>query len=111
MNNPAGDSEDGTGYEGWRRTLAIMFIAQLIVGNGALSLVLPFLPLYVESLGTQNSIQYRILVWNGILCGGHDCHDICPYMGCSGRSFWPETHGRPCDTKLFGNHVVDGLRT
>ena len=44
----------------WQRTLAIMFLAQLITGVG-FSSIFPFLPLYVNELGSQMSLSVEFL--------------------------------------------------
>lgn len=48
----------------WQRTLYIIFIAQLISSMG-FSLIFPFLPLYVQSLGTTTSISLEF--WAGMV--------------------------------------------
>lgn len=50
--------------EPWQRTLAIMFIAQLFSAMG-FSLIFPFLPLYVEDLGTNTSLPLEF--WAGMV--------------------------------------------
>jgi DHA1 family multidrug resistance protein-like MFS transporter len=49
-----------TGLEPWQRTLYIMFIAQLMVAVG-FSSIFPFLPLYVEQLGSTTGLNIEIL--------------------------------------------------
>ncbi|GAB4514502.1 MAG: MFS transporter [Anaerolineae bacterium] len=49
---------------GWHRTLAIMFFAQLTTAIG-FSIIFPFLPLYVESLGTHTSLSIEF--WAGMV--------------------------------------------
>lgn len=44
----------------WRRTLYIIFIAQLVTAIG-FSSIFPFLPLYVESLGTVTDLSVELL--------------------------------------------------
>jgi DHA1 family multidrug resistance protein-like MFS transporter len=44
----------------WKRTLLIVFIAQTIVAVGYSS-IFPFLPLYVESLGTSTNLSVEFL--------------------------------------------------
>ncbi len=44
----------------WKRTLYIMFFAQMIAAVG-FSSVFPFLPLYVESLGTTTNLSTKLL--------------------------------------------------
>ncbi len=44
----------------WRRTLYIIFIAQLVTAIG-FSSIFPFLPLYVESLGTKTALSVELL--------------------------------------------------
>ena len=49
-----------TGIEPWRRTLYIMFTAQLMVAVG-FSSIFPFLPFYVAELGTNTSLSIEFL--------------------------------------------------
>ncbi len=44
----------------WRRTLYIIFVAQLVTAIG-FSSIFPFLPLYVESLGTNTALSVEML--------------------------------------------------
>jgi DHA1 family multidrug resistance protein-like MFS transporter len=44
----------------WKRTLMIMFFAQMVVAVG-FSSIFPFLPLYVESLGTSTNLSIELL--------------------------------------------------
>jgi DHA1 family multidrug resistance protein-like MFS transporter len=44
----------------WKRTLAIMFLAQMITSVG-FSSIFPFLPLYVKSLGTVSGVDTEIM--------------------------------------------------
>jgi DHA1 family multidrug resistance protein-like MFS transporter len=44
----------------WRRTLYVMFVAQLMTAVG-FSSIFPFLPLYVEDLGTATSLSVELL--------------------------------------------------
>lgn len=44
----------------WRRTLYIIFVAQLVTAIG-FSSIFPFLPLYVESLGTGTNLSVELL--------------------------------------------------
>jgi len=46
--------------EPWRRTLLIMFVAQLMTAIG-FSNIFPFLPLYVDYLGSQTSLSVEFL--------------------------------------------------
>jgi DHA1 family multidrug resistance protein-like MFS transporter len=48
----------------WQRTLYISFFAQLVSATG-FSLIFPFLPLYVQALGTHTSISLDI--WAGLV--------------------------------------------
>lgn len=48
----------------WQRTLYIIFFSQLISAMG-FSLIFPFLPLYVQALGTHTSISLEI--WAGLV--------------------------------------------
>ena len=48
------------GLEPWQRTLYIMFIAQFMVAVG-FSSIFPFLPFYVEELGTNTSLSITFL--------------------------------------------------
>lgn len=45
---------------GWHRTLYVMFLAQLITAVG-FSSIFPFLPLYVESLGSTTGLSIELL--------------------------------------------------
>jgi len=45
----------------WQRTLYIMFFAQLMIGVG-FSSIFPFLPLYVQELGTSTNLSIELLV-------------------------------------------------
>jgi MFS transporter, DHA1 family, multidrug resistance protein len=44
----------------WQRTLLIVFIAQLMTAVG-FSSIFPFLPLYVDSLGTITNLSVEFL--------------------------------------------------
>ncbi len=46
--------------EYWQRTMAIMFVAQLVSAIG-FSQIFPFLPLYVQSLGARSSLSVEFL--------------------------------------------------
>lgn len=50
--------------QSWQRTLYISFFAQLVSATG-FSLIFPFLPLYVQALGTHTSISLDI--WAGLV--------------------------------------------
>lgn len=52
----------------WRRTLAVVWIAEFIALIG-FSMVLPFLPLYVQEMGVTDEAQVKF--WSGILLSGH----------------------------------------
>jgi MFS transporter, DHA1 family, multidrug resistance protein len=52
------------GLPAWQRTLWIMFFAQVCTATG-FSIIFPFLPLYVESLGTTTSISIEF--WAGMV--------------------------------------------
>ena len=49
------------GIESWQRTLYIMFVAQFMAAVG-FSSVFPFLPFYVEELGTNTKLTIEVLV-------------------------------------------------
>lgn len=49
---------------GWRRTLYIMFVAQMLSAVG-FSIIFPFLPLYVQSLGTNTGLSIEF--WAGMV--------------------------------------------
>jgi DHA1 family multidrug resistance protein-like MFS transporter len=49
-----------TGLENWQRTLYILFFAQLMVAVGFAS-IFPFLPLYVEELGSTTGLSIEFL--------------------------------------------------
>ena len=49
------------GASSWQRTLAIMFVAQLITAVG-FSSIFPFLPLYVKSLGAATHLNIELMV-------------------------------------------------
>ncbi len=49
---------------GWRRTLVIMFIAQLFSAVG-FSIIFPFFPLYVAELGTTTGLSLEF--WSGMV--------------------------------------------
>jgi MFS transporter, DHA1 family, multidrug resistance protein len=53
------------GQEGWQRTLLIMFIAQLVSAIG-FSNIFPFLPLYVQALGSYTS-TFSVEFWAGMV--------------------------------------------
>jgi DHA1 family multidrug resistance protein-like MFS transporter len=55
MSGPAAESN-----KTWRRTLAVLFFTQLATAVG-FSSIFPFLPLYVESLGSSTGIDTEIL--------------------------------------------------
>ena len=48
----------------WRRTLAIMFVAQLFSAVG-FSIIFPFLPLYIADLGTTTGLSIEF--WSGMV--------------------------------------------
>lgn len=48
------------GIQPWQRTLYIMFVAQFMVAVG-FSSIFPFLPFYVEALGTHTSLSIELL--------------------------------------------------
>lgn len=48
----------------WRRTLAIMFVAQLLTAVG-FSIIFPFLPLYIADLGTTTGLSIEF--WSGMV--------------------------------------------
>ncbi|MFP4437267.1 MAG: MFS transporter, partial [Chloroflexaceae bacterium] len=48
----------------WKQTLWIMFFAQFVSATG-FSLIFPFLPLYVQSLGTETGISIEF--WAGMV--------------------------------------------
>ena len=48
----------------WQRTLLIMFVAQLISAMG-FSIIFPFLPLYVQQLGTRTGLSVEF--WAGMV--------------------------------------------
>ncbi len=50
--------------ENWKRTLYITFFAQMVSAVG-FSIVIPFLPLYVEQLGTDTSLGIEF--WSGMV--------------------------------------------
>lgn len=49
-----------SGWQTWQKTLLIMFIAQFMVAVG-FSSIFPFLPFYVEELGTNTSLSVEFL--------------------------------------------------
>ena len=49
-----------SGFEPWQRTLYILFFAQLMVAVG-FSSIFPFLPLYVEQLGSTSGLSIEFL--------------------------------------------------
>jgi MFS transporter, DHA1 family, multidrug resistance protein len=51
--------------EGWRRTLLIMFIAQMVSAIG-FSNIFPFLPLYVQALGSVTG-AFSVEFWAGMV--------------------------------------------
>jgi DHA1 family multidrug resistance protein-like MFS transporter len=54
------DREKEVGPANWERTLAILFFAQLMVAVGFAS-IFPFLPLYVEQLGSTSGLSIEFL--------------------------------------------------
>lgn len=48
----------------WRRTLTVMWLAEFVAVSG-ISLVMPFLPLYVQDLGVTDPVQAQR--WAGVL--------------------------------------------
>ncbi|MBN1286195.1 MAG: MFS transporter [Anaerolineae bacterium] len=50
--------------DSWQRTLAVMFVAQMIAAIG-FSAMFPFIPLYVEALGSQ--IGFSTEFWSGLV--------------------------------------------
>lgn len=50
--------------EGWQRTLWIMFLAQMSAAVG-FSMIFPFLPLYVDALGTNTGLSLEF--WAGMV--------------------------------------------
>jgi DHA1 family multidrug resistance protein-like MFS transporter len=53
--------------ESWKRTLALIVFAQVISSVG-FSVFFPFLPSYIQQLGTNTSISLE--VWSGVVFGG-----------------------------------------
>jgi MFS transporter, DHA1 family, multidrug resistance protein len=53
------------GEEGWQRTLLIMFVAQLVSAIG-FSNIFPFLPLYVQALGSRTT-TFSVEFWAGMV--------------------------------------------
>jgi MFS transporter, DHA1 family, multidrug resistance protein len=53
------------GEEGWQRTLLIMFVAQLVSAIG-FSNIFPFLPLYVQELGSVTT-AFSVEFWAGMV--------------------------------------------
>src|SRR5512137_1404015 len=52
--------------ESWKKNLYIMFAAEFIVILG-FSFIMPFMPLYIQELGSFNSDQAAL--WSGIAIG------------------------------------------
>ena len=50
--------------EPWQRTLAVMFVAQVCTAIG-FSIIFPFLPLYIEDLGTNTGLSIEF--WAGMV--------------------------------------------
>mgnify|MGYP006447828629 CR=1 FL=1 len=48
----------------WQRTLAILFVAQLFSATG-FSIIFPFLPFFVQDLGTHTSLPLEF--WTGMV--------------------------------------------
>lgn len=53
-----------SGWQPWQTTLAVMFFAQMLTAVG-FSIIFPFLPLYVEALGTETSLSTEF--WAGMV--------------------------------------------
>jgi len=68
------------GHPGWRTTLYVMWVAQLLAILG-FSFVMPFMPFYVRELGVQG--ERAVAVWSGwvITAGGASMALISPFWG------------------------------
>jgi DHA1 family multidrug resistance protein-like MFS transporter len=53
---------------GWKRNLVILGIGQFLV-LGAMSMIMPFLPLYIQELGVTD--EESVLMWAGIIFGAN----------------------------------------
>jgi len=86
----------------WKRTLYIMFLAQLMAMVG-FSVMFPFLPLYVESLGATTSLSVEFLA--GLAYSGQ------AFTMAIASPFWgalADRHGRKLmvERAMFGGAVI-----
>ncbi|MFP3359391.1 MFS transporter, partial [Planococcus sp. SIMBA_143] len=54
--------------ENWKRNVWILFGSQFLV-LGAMTMIMPFLPLYVQELGVEGESQ--ISLWSGVIFGAN----------------------------------------
>jgi DHA1 family multidrug resistance protein-like MFS transporter len=57
----------GQARPSWRRTLAVVWIVEFVAMIG-FSMVIPFLPLFVQEMGVTDDAQVKL--WSGLLLGG-----------------------------------------
>ena len=90
------------GLEGWQRTLYILFFAQLMVAVGFAS-IFPFLPLYVEQLGSTTGLSIEFLA--GLV------YSVQAFTMMLASPFWgalADRYGRKImvERSMFGGAVV-----
>lgn len=87
---------------GWRRTLAIMFIAQLLSQVG-FSVTFPFFPLYVQHLGTHTGLSLEFLAGMTISSQALTMMIAAPFWGALA-----DRHGRKLMVAraMFGGSVL-----
>lgn len=86
----------------WRRTLVVIWFAELVAVVG-FTVVVPLLPLYVSELGVRG--EREITIWSGIIFSGHAVAlgVFGPIWGALG-----DRHGRKLmlERAMFGGAVV-----
>src|SRR5262245_11390615 len=68
------------GLEEWQVTLAVLFLTQLLTSTG-FSLVYPFLPLYVEHLGSTIGLSVELMAGLVIGIQGFTMMIASPFWG------------------------------
>jgi len=69
-----------SGHQGWKITLAVMLLAQMLTAVG-FSMIFPFLPLYVESLGSTTGMSVELMAGLVISAQGFTMMIASPLWG------------------------------
>ena len=97
------ESDQGTP---WRRTLYVMWLAEFVAVSG-ISMVMPFLPLYVQELGVTDPGKRS---WAGILVAANfaSATALGPLWGLAGRPLRAQADG-PAGDSAWRWRLVDGV--